>query len=308
MPVSLDRLRSLRVADVMTRRVVSLTTSQTLDEAAEAFVAEDVSGATVVDEVGRCVGVLSALDFVRHHATPGRNSQAAGMSPAVSRAAPSDPWSIGQAWDDRVATHMSPAVQSIQVDAPLAEAARIMAIAHVHRLPVLDDFARPAGMITALDVVSALVHAVDEANHATRHDERRRWAFEITQEHAALQRRIKEIRDVLAGRLQTDSPAAAIARLCREARQHFDREEAGGYFAEALARAPGLREQADKLQGEHEVLSARLKELAQAARDKLPIESLRQRFEALSRQWLRHEADENRLLLTAYNQDVPEAD
>jgi CBS domain-containing protein len=289
MTTPLDRLRSLRVADVMSRRVVSVSAAQSMDEAAETFVRSEVSGAPVVDDMGRCSGMLSALDFVKRRAPSGAR---AGVS----------------SWDERVEGHMTPAVQSIKASAPLAEAARIMAIAHVHRLPVLDDQARPQGMITALDVVSALVHAVDEADDEAGRADRRRFEREIKQEHAELHRRIQEVRGLLGGRGGDEGPAGALLRLCREAKQHFENEERGGYFAEALARAPGLADQAQKLQAEHAELYSRLRELAEAARGNRLAEDLREQFEPLARQWLRHEADENRLLLAAYTQDTSAAD
>jgi CBS-domain-containing membrane protein len=43
MPISLDRLASLKVADVMSRQVVSLSPQQTMAEAAALFVRHKIS-------------------------------------------------------------------------------------------------------------------------------------------------------------------------------------------------------------------------------------------------------------------------
>ncbi|MEM9657603.1 MAG: CBS domain-containing protein, partial [Planctomycetota bacterium] len=57
---------------------------------------------------------------------------------------------------------MSTGVQSIEAEASLLKAARVMCAQHVHRLIVLDEGSTAVGVVTTLDVASALVAAVDE--------------------------------------------------------------------------------------------------------------------------------------------------
>ncbi len=63
---TIERLLSLKVSDVMTPSVVTVSSHETMSEAAALMVEHHVSGMPVVDEAGHCVGVLSATDFVRH--------------------------------------------------------------------------------------------------------------------------------------------------------------------------------------------------------------------------------------------------
>ena len=63
---------------------------------------------------------------------------------------------------DRVFHEMSSGVRSVQPEQTLLMAARIMCEKHVHRLPVLDPDGKPVGLITSMDVVAALVNAIDE--------------------------------------------------------------------------------------------------------------------------------------------------
>lgn len=51
--------------DLMTREVVLLTEQMPLREAARKILRNQIGGAPVVDAQGRCVGVLSAIDFLR---------------------------------------------------------------------------------------------------------------------------------------------------------------------------------------------------------------------------------------------------
>ena len=53
-------------ADVMTRDVVTLSPEMTLEAAAERLVQRSISGAPVVDEHGRLLGILSESDILRH--------------------------------------------------------------------------------------------------------------------------------------------------------------------------------------------------------------------------------------------------
>lgn len=165
MTLALDRLQSLRVADVMNRDVVSVSATQAMSAAAVVFVEHGISGAPVIDEQGRCVGVISAADFVRRDGAAEKGPlSTAACAPTVVRQAPHGPWEIHDTCPDRVSTHMSSAVQAVTARTPLVEAGRIMCAQHVHRLPVLDAYGRPQGMVTSLDLVAAVVQAVHECN------------------------------------------------------------------------------------------------------------------------------------------------
>jgi CBS domain-containing protein len=128
-----------------------------MDLAAATLAQAAVSGAPVVDGDGRCIGVVTATDFLRfaHCGT----------------LAPND----GSEWDDTayegdsVLHHMS-AVQSVAADTPLVKAAEIMCAQHIHRLVVLDDRAAPAGIVSTLDIMAALAAATDESRQ--RHHSR----------------------------------------------------------------------------------------------------------------------------------------
>ncbi len=52
-------------ADVMTRDVLTLSPGMTLEQAAERLVQRGVSGAPVVDDYGRLLGILSESDILR---------------------------------------------------------------------------------------------------------------------------------------------------------------------------------------------------------------------------------------------------
>jgi CBS domain-containing protein len=142
----IEELTTLKAADVMTRRVVLLYSWQSMTKAAEALAKHEISGAPVIDSMGRCVGVLSAFDFIRRE---------------LWRAAHPDQH---DAPGDQVGAWMSPRVKSVSPDTPLIEVAREMRLHHVHRLLVVDERNVPVGLISSLDLAKTLVRAVDASS------------------------------------------------------------------------------------------------------------------------------------------------
>ena len=123
--------------------MICVSRDQTLADAARLFVDKGISGAPVIDQAGVCVGMLSATDYVRREDA---HRQTQGTSAA----------------GDRVGHEMSPQPLSIRPEQTLLTAARMMCLQHVHRLPVLSSSGHVEGLITSMDVVAALVNAMDE--------------------------------------------------------------------------------------------------------------------------------------------------
>ncbi|MEK6236133.1 MAG: CBS domain-containing protein, partial [Planctomycetales bacterium] len=65
--------------------------------------------------------------------------------------------------EEMVSARMSPAVQTVRMDVSVMQAARDMCAEHIHRLIVLDETGRVAGVATTLDFMAAVLNAVDEA-------------------------------------------------------------------------------------------------------------------------------------------------
>lgn len=158
-----DRLLELRVRDVMAQPVVSVPASHSMCEAAEQLVASDLSAAPVIDEAGRCIGMITATDFLKRDAqrcVVDRLSRRGGE--LQLERGPTATLQISETDYDRVGRHMTSAVQTVAADACIVDAARQMCLLHVHHLPVLDPTGRPIGMLSSLDLASALSNVVDE--------------------------------------------------------------------------------------------------------------------------------------------------
>ncbi|MCU1276653.1 MAG: hypothetical protein JWM53_199 [bacterium] len=91
------------------------------------FVERGVSGVPVVDEHGRCVGVVSAADLARAGGDGGR-----------------------------VRDVMTRVTFVLPDNASVSQAAALMALEHVHRLPIVTDDGRVAGIVSSTDILAWL--------------------------------------------------------------------------------------------------------------------------------------------------------
>lgn len=159
MTIFSKRLNHLRVADAMTRNVFVVADNSTMAEAADGLYHHHVTGAPVVDDQGQCVGVLSGSDFVRLKA---EELEGIDKRYLLSSHQPEGLYSIDEVGEDLVRRRMSSAVQTIDENSPLLTAARCLCNEHIHRLVVVDQKAKPVGVLSSLDLVATLIAIVEE--------------------------------------------------------------------------------------------------------------------------------------------------
>lgn len=132
----------------------------------------------------------------------------------------------------------------------------------------------------------------------------------ITQQHQELSTLIDDLRTTVA-RPSRDRDALqdAIHNLTELVTHHFECEEDGGYFSDAVERAPRLHTHALELCLRHEALSEQLNSLARSGVESpvwwQQIENDTERFIA---SLLDHEADEKAMLQQAYSEDLGTGD
>ncbi len=101
-------------------------------------------------------------------------------------------------------------------------------------------------------------------------------------------------------------------KLAMEVVEHFELEERGGYFADALRRSPHLADTASKLQSQHDPLLESLEGFRALVRSGVESDAwwtrVQQELDRFSRELLQHEAGERALLQRAYGQDIGAGD
>ncbi len=144
----------VREAMVETVELVSATLK--IQELAELFEQRGISSAPVVDEVSRCIGIITNSDLVRFQSQVD-NAYARidhGMTFEVSG---NGEMALVPHPFDEVQRHMSTAVQTISPESSLVDAAHIMSEQHIHHLIVLDDTECVLGTLSSLDLLSKLM-------------------------------------------------------------------------------------------------------------------------------------------------------
>ncbi|MFQ5948012.1 MAG: CBS domain-containing protein [Acidimicrobiia bacterium] len=161
----------MRVRDLMTTDVITVSPDASLKEAARRMVDGRVSGLPVTNEDGGLVGIITEGDFLRWEAgreQPHRRGLLEALFGGEDRARPAA---------DTVGEVMVQQVASITPDASLAAAARIMARLGVRRLPVVDPDGRVVGILSRADVVNAFTRPDDVIEDEIREDVLRRILF-----------------------------------------------------------------------------------------------------------------------------------
>ena len=151
----------LRVSDVMTAIVVTVPPDARLDDAARRLREHHISGLPVVAPPHRVVGLLSESDIVRALDRATGVDSPRGLLDLLLDSAPSRGESLlevcrSQLRNARVRDAMSPRVVTVDRDAPLVDAARLLRVHGVKRLPVVDADGRRVGIISRADIVQAV--------------------------------------------------------------------------------------------------------------------------------------------------------
>src|SRR5947209_5632970 len=130
-------LHTLTAEDLMSREVVTIPQGTSLRGAATLLKQAHVTGAPVVDERGRCIGVLSTSDFLK--LAGDHPERGAGESCVCCE------WQVlelSAVPEDVVTQWMTPDPVTVRADMLLADLARCMLDVHIHRVIVIDAIGR----------------------------------------------------------------------------------------------------------------------------------------------------------------------
>ena len=122
----------MKIGDLMTRSVVTLSPEETLSQAADTLASLNVSGAPVCDAEQRLVGVFSKSDLV------GRLIDGQ-LDPNA-----------------KVGDHMTAAPVYVGPEDDVRRATALMAERSIHRLVVVETDGRVVGILSPLDILKAI--------------------------------------------------------------------------------------------------------------------------------------------------------
>jgi CBS domain-containing protein len=153
----------MRVAEVMTRDVLTFTPQTSLKQVAELLAERGISGAPVVDDERHVLGVVSEADVILKERGTREltvwQRLVLDATPAADRAAAR---TAGEAMT-------SPAI-TITPEGRVDHAAALMLDRAVNRLPVVDRDGTLVGLVTRADLVRAFVRTDEQIERGIRED------------------------------------------------------------------------------------------------------------------------------------------
>lgn len=170
-------LTSTSAGEMMTRDVVTLHPNEMLAIAADVMVREQISGAPVVDEDGKCIGVLSIIDVLHAVEEVAREQREIAQSPYFSSglALPSSVYEqellrvrdkLVPAAEHPIRDFMTTDLVTVPETATVQTIIQYLIDAQIHRVIVVDDSGRMSGLVSTVDVLAALQRAGNETQEA----------------------------------------------------------------------------------------------------------------------------------------------
>lgn len=163
MMTTMKPLVSLCADDLMSPDLIVIPEQMSLQGAARLLSRAQVSGAPVVDGNNRCVGMLSAVDFLHWAENGGKSASKCECSDTAWK-----PWQMLDKPEHAttlVADVMTRNPVTAQRRATIGVLARMMLDAHIHRILVVDRDDKPVGIVSSTDILAALARG--EAAHVS---------------------------------------------------------------------------------------------------------------------------------------------
>lgn len=151
----------MKARDVMRSPVITVKQGTSLGEVAGLFQEKRISGAPVVDEAGRLVGIITEYDLLQRS----QQLRVVGLMDTTGWISPQTPvehiakfvQGLCTIHDTKVEDVMTRKVTTVDVETPLEDVARLMVAKKINRLPVLDN-GELVGIISRRDLIWAVVN------------------------------------------------------------------------------------------------------------------------------------------------------
>lgn len=182
----------MQVVDLMTTDIITVTPDTPIREAAKLMFRNRVSGLPVCGPDSCLVGIITEADFLRLEVA---REEADDLEPVET---------VGQVMRTDVVT--------IGPDASLSDAAKVMVVHEIKRLPVVGERTEVLGIISRMDVVAAFTRPDDIIEDEIREDLLRRVLF-VDPDDIAVQ--VAEGVVVFTGEIGTRDEARLLEELAK---------------------------------------------------------------------------------------------
>ena len=152
----------MKVEDVMTKKVITLKPSQTISEAVSELAEHGISGAPVMDEQGKTVGIVTEKDILNAMKTRSKTLQMVYPSLSVVSVAFVETDSIKETIEAfkeisniKISEIMVKDYVYAEKGTDLAKVVEIMGLKGINRVPVLDS-GKLVGIVSRADIIKGL--------------------------------------------------------------------------------------------------------------------------------------------------------
>lgn len=157
----------MKVSDVMTRRVVSVTPEATIRHAIRLMLDNHISGLPVIDDQGRLVGIVSEADFLRRSEIGTERKRSRWLDALLGPAEPANDYVHSHGV--KVGEVMTRKPITVQEDTPLDQVVHLMEGHRVKRLPVVRG-EKVVGIVSRANLMRALASIYRAAPKSSKGD------------------------------------------------------------------------------------------------------------------------------------------
>ncbi|MFR9793444.1 CBS domain-containing protein [Streptomyces sp. MB22_4] len=193
------------VEELMTRDVVRARRDTSFKELARLLEENDITAVPVVDEMERPMGVVSEADLLRKSAD---QADPSGLTPIPHLEA----WERAKAEGARAEELMSAPAVCARPEWTVVEAARLMEVQHVKRLPVVDEADRLVGIVSRADLLRVFLRRDEAIREEINRDLLRGMLLLDPRDVTA---EVRDGRVTLAGVVEFKSQIPVVEQLCR---------------------------------------------------------------------------------------------
>ncbi|HAJ57269.1 MAG TPA: hypothetical protein DCL35_05810 [Candidatus Omnitrophica bacterium] len=148
------RRMSMKISEIMTTQVKSLSPDTPVMEAIDALFANKISGLPVVDALGKIVGMFTEKDVLRN-IMPSYISQVGKF--VYENSSKSIKCKVSKLFEHKVGELMRHEVVKVLEDTGICEVAHIMLTQNVRRTPVVDKNDVMVGIVARSDVLDRIL-------------------------------------------------------------------------------------------------------------------------------------------------------
>jgi CBS domain-containing protein len=152
----------MQVKEIMTSEVVTVSTTDSVEQCAKLLQEHDISGLPVLDEAGKVAGMITEGDLIRRASrvkAPGYLEILGGLIYLGSPKKFVD--ELQRAMSLEAGQLMSKNLVSIKPDETVEKAATLMVEKKISRLPVIDENSKLVGIVSRRDIMGSLYSTAD---------------------------------------------------------------------------------------------------------------------------------------------------